>query len=67
MNGYVRGRGLQLGKGFGFIAADDGQDYFVHRSKLIDLEWDETIAERGVEFDVEQTDRGKAAVNVRAA
>ena len=49
-------------KGFGFIAADDGQEYFVHQSGLKD---GVTLRENDVvTFDVEQGDRGPKAVNV---
>jgi len=49
-------------KGFGFIAGDDGSEYFVHQSAL-----NEGVALNegdGVTFDVEQGDRGPKAVNV---
>ena len=49
-------------KGFGFIAADDGTEYFVHQSGL-----KEGVVLRendAVTFDVEQGDRGPKAVNV---
>lgn len=49
-------------KGFGFISADDGNEYFVHQSDLQDgvrlRENDE------VTFDVEEGQRGPKAVNV---
>lgn len=52
-------------KGFGFIAADDGKEYFVHISGLKEgtslNEGDE------VTFDVEEGDRGPKAVNVARA
>ncbi len=49
-------------KGYGFIASDDGKDYFVHLSGLND---GVSINEGdSVSFDVEQGDRGPKAVNV---
>lgn len=49
-------------KGFGFITADDGKEYFVH---LTGLNSGVTIKEHdAVTFDVEQGDRGPKAVNV---
>ncbi len=49
-------------RGFGFIASDDGKEYFVHQSGLKD---GVEIAENdAVSFDVEQGDRGPKAVNV---
>jgi len=50
-------------KGFGFIAADDGKEYFVHQSALgegVTLNENDTV-----EFDVEEGDRGPKAVNVK--
>lgn len=53
------------GKHFGFIAGDDGKEYFVHSSGLKD---GVSLAENdSVEFDSEQGDRGLKAVNVRKA
>ncbi|PIN75023.1 cold-shock protein [Candidatus Woesearchaeota archaeon CG10_big_fil_rev_8_21_14_0_10_37_12] len=50
-------------KGFGFIAGDDGKEYFVHQSGLAA---GATIKENDVvEFEVEQGDRGPKAVNVK--
>jgi CspA family cold shock protein len=50
-------------KGFGFIAADDGNEYFVHQTAL---EEGVVLHENdSVTFDVEQGDRGPKAVNVK--
>ena len=50
-------------KGFGFITAEDGKDYFVHQSAL---EAGVTLAENdAVTFEVEQGDRGPKAVSVK--
>jgi CspA family cold shock protein len=50
-------------KGFGFITAEDGKDYFVHQSALPEgLILQDNDA---VEFDVEEGDRGPKAVNVK--
>ncbi|MBT3297788.1 cold shock domain-containing protein [archaeon] len=49
-------------KGFGFIAADDGKEYFVHQTAI-----GEGMVLRendAVTFDVEEGDRGPKAVNV---
>jgi len=49
-------------KGFGFIAGEDGKEYFVHETGLNEgVSLNENDA---VEFDVEQGDRGPKAVNV---
>jgi CspA family cold shock protein len=55
-------------RGFGFIAADDGQEYFFHRSGLDNsLEFDRLGAGDRVSFDVERSDKGPRARQVRAA
>ncbi|MBN1385746.1 cold shock domain-containing protein [Candidatus Woesearchaeota archaeon] len=49
-------------KGFGFITAEDGKDYFVHQTALGE---GVTLHEGdAVTFDIEQGDRGPKAVNV---
>lgn len=63
MNGKVKF--FNQGKGFGFIAADDGSEYFVHISGLND---GVTLRENdAVTFDVAEGDRGPKAVNVSLA
>jgi len=50
-------------KGFGFIAAEDGKEVFVHQSALgegVTLHENDSVT-----FDVEQGDRGPKAVNVK--
>jgi len=52
-------------KGFGFIEMEEGGDIFVHYS-AIDMEGFKTIVEGDrVSFDVEESDRGPAAKNVK--
>ncbi len=52
-------------KGFGFIAGEDGKEYFVHQTGLKEgVSIDENDS---VEFDVEEGDRGPKAVNVAKA
>ena len=49
-------------KGFGFIAGEDGKEYFVHQTGLregVILNENDSVT-----FDVEQGDRGLKAVNV---
>ncbi len=50
-------------KGFGFIAADDGKEYFVHQTGL--AEGTSIRDGDAVTFDVEDGDRGPKAVNVK--
>jgi len=50
-------------KGFGFIAAEDGKEYFVHQTSLeegVSLQENDSVT-----FDVEEGDRGPKAVNVK--
>lgn len=49
-------------KGFGFIAAEDGKEYFVHQTGLNEgVVLNENDA---VEFEVTEGDRGPKAINV---
>jgi CspA family cold shock protein len=60
MNGNVKF--FNKSKGFGFITAEDGKDYFVHQSGL---NGDFILEENdSVTFDVEEGDRGPKAVRV---
>ena len=55
-------------RGFGFIAGDDGQEYFFHRSGLDStMEFDRLGGGERVTFDTEQSDRGLRARQVRGA
>jgi CspA family cold shock protein len=55
-------------RGFGFIAADDGKEYFFHRGGLQSpLDFDQLAGGEKVEFDVESNPKGPRAVRVRAA
>ena len=52
-------------KGYGFITRDEGQDLFVHFSS-IDMEGYRRLNEGDhVSFEVEDTDRGPQAKNVK--
>jgi CspA family cold shock protein len=52
-------------KGFGFIRAEDGSDVFFHYSALV-MDGYKTASEgEKVEFDVENSERGLRASNVR--
>lgn len=53
-------------KGYGFIVQDNGEkDVFVHHSAVL-MEGYRTLAEgERVEYEIEQTPKGPAAVNVR--
>ena len=50
-------------KGFGFIAGEDGKEYFVHQSALAEgVMLNDNDA---VDFDVEEGERGPKAANVK--
>ena len=52
-------------KGFGFLEQDNGQDVFVHHTAL-KMDGFRSLSEgQEVEFDLEQSDRGPRATNVR--
>lgn len=54
---------FNMSKGFGFIAAEDGKEYFVHKTSLeegVDLNENDPVT-----FDVEEGDKGPKAVNVK--
>lgn len=59
---------LVADRGFGFITAEDGAEYFFHRSAV-----DSSLGFEGLEiggrvsFDVERSDKGPRAGHVRAA
>jgi cold shock protein len=55
-------------RGFGFISAEDGQEYFFHRSGVDSSLVFESIAvgER-VTFEIERSDKGPRAGHVKAA
>ncbi len=55
-------------RGFGFITAEDGKDYFFHRDSLDpSLDFDRLNGGEKVEFETQSSPRGPRAVNVRAA
>jgi len=51
-------------KGFGFISAEDGNDYFVHHSSILGDGFKTLKEGANVKFDIEKTDRGPRAVQV---
>ena len=55
-------------RGFGFITAEDGKDYFFHRSALAPtLDFDRLEGGEQVQFEVEQDPKGARAKNVEPA
>jgi CspA family cold shock protein len=59
---------LVADRGFGFITADDGKDYFFHRGALQGgLDFDRLVGGEKVDFEVEASPKGPRAVKVREA
>ncbi len=55
-------------RGFGFIAAEDGKEYFFHRSGLqASLDFDRLAGGERVSFEVEQSPKGPRATQVAPA
>jgi CspA family cold shock protein len=55
-------------RGFGFITAEDGKEYFFHRDGLTStLDFDRLTGGEKVQFDVEPSPKGDRAKNVQSA
>jgi len=55
-------------RGFGFITAEDGKDYFFHRDGLgSGLDFDRLSGGERVQFDIEASPKGARAKNVQPA
>lgn len=55
-------------RGFGFIAAEDGKEYFFHRDGLdSSVDFDRLVGGERVEFEIEQSPKGPRASKVRSA
>jgi CspA family cold shock protein len=55
-------------RGFGFITAEDGKDYFFHKDGLASsMDFDRLVGGESVTFEVESSPRGPRAVQVRQA
>ena len=52
-------------RGFGFIRSTDGQEVFFHRNGLQQMDFDGLKEGATVEFEVEQSEKGPRANNVR--
>ena len=53
-------------RGFGFIELEDGPDVFVHFSGIISDDSFKLLQDEGrVSFDIEETEKGPSAINVR--
>lgn len=59
---------LVADRGFGFITASDGNEYFFHRSGIdASLVFEQLAVGESVSFDIERSDKGPRAGHVRAA
>ncbi len=55
-------------RGFGFIAASDGKEYFFHRGALdSSLDFDRLVGGEPVTFEIEASPKGPRANQVRSA
>jgi CspA family cold shock protein len=55
-------------RGFGFITAEDGKEYFFHRNELTPpLDFDRLSGGERVEFEVQASPKGPRAAQVRSA
>jgi CspA family cold shock protein len=55
-------------RGYGFITASDGTDYFFHRTGLdASLDFDRLLGGERVAFEVQSGPKGPRATHVRAA
>ena len=53
-------------RGFGFLTADDGKDYFFHRDGVTaSLDFDRICGGEQVEFELQPSPRGPRAIHVR--
>ncbi len=58
---------LVTAKGFGFIAAEDGQEYFFHQSACTEGNFDSLREGQTVTFDKGQGPKGARGENVKLA
>lgn len=56
----------KLDKGFGFIEAEDGAEYFFHKSALQNVKFEELSRGREVEFEVGEGAKGPRAEDIYA-
>jgi cold shock protein len=55
-------------RGFGFIVAEDGKEYFFHRDGLApSVDFDRLVGGEAVSFETEQGPKGPRAVRVQPA
>ena len=54
-------------RGFGFISDTDGREVFFHQSALVDVKFSDLTEGAQVEFEIEKSEKGPRAVNVRVS
>ena len=65
LNGTIKR--LVSDKGFGFVAAQDGKEYFFHQSACVDASFQTLREGQPVTFEKGQGPKGPRAQNVRLA
>ena len=65
MNGTIKR--MVTDKGFGFVAAQDGTEYFFHQSACTDVRFDDLREGQAVTFQQGQGPKGPRAENVKPA
>jgi len=65
MNGTIKR--LVSEKGFGFVAAGDGNEYFFHQSACVGARFDDLREGQAVTFEKGQGPKGPRAENVKLA
>ena len=63
MNGTIKR--LMTEKGFGFVRAEDGTEYFFHQSACVGTRFDELRDGQAVTFEKGQGPKGPRAENIR--
>jgi len=58
---------LMRGRGYGFIATEDGKDIFLHQTGLRGLRFDSLTEGQPVEFETEEGPKGPRAVDIRSS
>jgi len=64
-NGVIKR--LVADKGFGFVRADDGREYFFHQASCVDGNFDSMREGQKLTFDAGEGPKGPRAENVRIA
>ncbi len=65
MNGVIKR--LVSDKGFGFVQAQDGTEYFFHQSAVADARFDDLHEGQALTFEKGQGPKGPRAENIRLA